>query len=137
MSRTVCRIVFVSCVAASAAVAQAAAVSLGTVRITQPVLVDGERLAAGAYEVRLTGEYLPAQPGQSPDSLPVVELVKGGQVVAHYAAEVVDKPVKAVGTSGRAGSTRPVVQKLKGDEFLRIAAMREGKEYLIHLPLAR
>jgi len=121
---------------AGAAAAQTAPTSLGTVRFTQPVLAHGEQLAAGTYEVRVTGEFLPPNPGQSPDAMRVVEFVKNGQIVARDAAEIIEADGAAVGTSGPA-SAKPRVETLKGGEFVRVSATRDGVRYLIHLPIAR
>lgn len=127
-------IMLVAALVASAA--YAASVTLGTVHITQPVLADGKPLAAGTYDVRLTDEYLPPNPGQSPDAVQVVEFVADGMVVGRGAAEVI--PMEdAVGTSGSpATSSKLRVEKLKADDFIRIATTREGKRYLIYLPIA-
>ncbi len=93
-------------------------------------------LPPGTYDVRLTDEFLPPNPGQSPDAEQVVEFVKDGMVVARGAAEVLPMS-DAVGTSGGASSSSKLrVEKLKGDEFIRIATVREGKRYLIYLPIA-
>ena len=119
-----------------ATAAYAASVTLGTVRITQPVLANGQPFAPGTYDVRLTDEYLSPNPGQSPDAEQVVEFVKDGMVVARGAAEVLPMS-DAVGTSGGASvSSKLRVEKLQGDEFIRIATVRDGKRYLIYLPIA-
>ena len=110
--------------------------TLGTVRITQPVLAHGQPLAPGTYEVRLTDESLPPNPGQSPDAVRVVEFVKDGQVIARDAAEVMMAEGSAVGTAGGAGASKARVEMLKGGEFVRVSAAREGKRYLIYLPVA-
>jgi hypothetical protein len=111
-----------------------AAESLGTVTLTQAVLAGGVRLEPGRYEVRLTNESLAPRPGQSPDAERRVEFVANGAVVARDAA-VVHEP-EAVGTSGGADATLRV-QELRGGEFVRVSATRDGKRYLIHLPVAR
>lgn len=135
---TVIRVALVFVVAAAASAAYAASMTLGTVRITQPVLANGQPLSPGTYEVRLTDQYLQPNPGQSPDAVRFVEFVKDGQVVARDAAEVVAREGSPVGTSGRtAGSTPLKVEGLKADDFIRISANREGLRYLIYLPLAK
>jgi len=40
-----------------------------------------------------------------------------------------------VGTSGRSSVSRPRVERLKGNEFVRISTYHDGSRYLIHLPL--
>ena len=89
----------------------------------------------GTYEIRLTGEHLKPLPGQSEDAGQVVEFVKDGMVVARDAAEVLPGAAKPVGTIG-GSAPRARVERLKGDEFLRISVNRDAERYLIHLPLA-
>ena len=134
--QTIIRVALVLGVGAGIATAQSAPTTLGTVRIAQPVLAHGQPLAPGTYEVRLTDESLPPNPGQSPDAVRVVEFVKDGQVVARDAAEVITAEGSVVGTAGGAGSSKPRVEMLKGGEFVRVSATRDGKRYLIYLPMA-
>jgi hypothetical protein len=108
---------------------------LGTVRIAQPVLADGKPLAPGTYELRDAGEHPEPLPGQSEDAMTWIEFVAGGTVVARSAAEVMPGEPVAVGTSGRA--SQPVVQLLRGGDFLRVSTYRDGERYLIHLPVQR
>ena len=137
ISKIIIRVALALGMVAATAAAYAASVTLGTVRITQPVLADGKPLPPGAYEVRLTDEFLPPNPGQSPDAVRVVEFVKDGQVVARDGAEVITSEGSSVGTSGDAtGSSRPRVEMLKGGEFVRVSATHDGMRYLIHLPVA-
>ena len=123
--------------AASSAFAHHAPASLGTVRITQPVMAGGTTLQPGSYEIRDTGEHLSPLPGQSADAMTWVEFVANGKVVARDGAELTDSSSQTVATSGRATASRPRVDRLKGDEFLRISATTNGERYLIHLPLKR
>jgi len=133
------RVAIILIVAVVATAAYAASVTLGTVSITQPVLANGQPFPPGTYDVRLTDEYLPPNPGQSPEGEQVVEFVKDGMVVARGAAEVLPMS-DAVGTSGGASispnASKLRVEKLKGDEFIRISTVRDGKRYLIYLPIA-
>lgn len=109
---------------------------LTTVQITAPVMAGETRLEPGTYEIRLTGEHLKPLPGQSEDSEVVVEFVKDGMVVARDGSEVVPGDTKPVGTSG-GSAPRARVERLKGDEFLRISVNKDAERYLIHLPIAR
>jgi hypothetical protein len=137
ITHTIRAVALILALGVGSASAQSASSSLGTVRITKPVLVRGERLTPGAYEVRLTDEFVPPNPGQSADAVRIVEFVKDGNVVARDGAEVMTADA-GVGTSGRAPvSSAPRVDLLKGEDFLRISAWRDGKRYLIHLPVAR
>ena len=134
--QTTIRVALVLGVGAGIAAAQSASMTLGTVRITQPVLAHGQPLAPGTYAVRLTDESLPPNPGQSPDAVRVVEFVKDGQVIARDAAEVMTAEGSVVGTAGGAGSSKARVEMLKGGGFVRVSATRDGKRYLIYLPVA-
>ena len=108
---------------------------LGTVQITDAVMLGQTPLQPGTYEMRLTGEHLAPLPGQSEEAGQVVEFVKDGVVVGKDGAEVIAAASAPVGTSGRQ-ATRARVERLKGDEFLRISMTKDGERYLIHLPLA-
>jgi hypothetical protein len=122
--------------ATSATWAHHAAATLGSVRIPQPVMVGGQLVQPGTYDLRLTGEHLTPLPGQSEDAGQKFELVANGQVVARDFAEVIPTPAVPVGTSGGGGASARV-QSLKGGEFLRIAVNRGSERYLIHLAVAK
>jgi len=129
-----CRIALLFALTGQPALAHHGPSVLTTVQITEPVMVGETRLQPATYEIRLTGEHLKPLPGQSEDSEVVVEFVKEGMVVARDGAEVVPGDTRPVGTSG--GSTpRARVERLKGDEFLRISVNKDAERYLIHLPL--
>jgi hypothetical protein len=111
---------------------------LATVRITNPVLADGQPLSPGTYELRLTDQRPTPAPGQSWEARQWVEFVAHGKVVAREAAEVLrDNDLPAVGASSvpARGGTR--VEMLKGGEFLRVSVKREHERYLIYLPVKR
>ena len=108
---------------------------LGTVQLADAVMVGNMPLQPGTYEIRLTGEHLKPLPGNSGEAGQVVEFVKDGVAVGTDGAEVMSAATAPVGTSGR--STRARVERLKGDEFLRISMVKDGERYLIHLPLAK
>ena len=129
-------IALVCALAAGPALAHHGPSVLGTAQISATVMVGGVPLQPATYEIRLTGEHLTPLPGQSEEAGQVVEFVKDGMVVAKDAAEVMPAPNTAVGTSGRSG-TRALVQRLKGDEFLRVSMTKDGERFLIHLPLAK
>lgn len=134
MMQTTLGIALVCALAAGPAFAHHSAVSLGTVRITQPVTAGGTTLQPGTYEVRDTGEHTKPLPGQSEDAQATIEFVSNGTVVARDVAEVMTAAPVPVGTSG--SSSRLVVQTLRGNEFVRISTNRNGERYLIHLPMA-
>ena len=107
---------------------------LGTVRLTQSVMVGGQVVQPGTYEIRLTGEHVQPLPGQSENAEQKVEFVSGGRVVARDVAEVMPVAATAVGTSGT--PSRPRVERLKADDFLRVSMNHGADRYLIYLPLA-
>jgi len=133
MTKTIV-LTFLAVFAAATAFAHHAPGSLGTVRIAEPVMAGGMPLQPGVYEIRDTGEHPDVLPGQSPDSRTKIEFVAGGKVVASDGAELMDASTTVAGTSGGSAS-RPRVEHLKGDEFLRISTTRDGERYLIYLPL--
>jgi hypothetical protein len=122
--------------AAGPALAHHAASSLGTVRITQPVMAGGKMLQPGTFEIRDTGEHPTPLPGQSPEAQTFVEFVANGTVMARDIAELMPGQATPVGTSG-GSSARPRVEMLKGGDFMRVSTTHGGERYLIHLPVAR
>lgn len=115
--------------------AQTKATSLGSVTINHKVKADGQPLAAGTYQVRLTDESPKPGVGQSPDAERYVEFVKSGKVVAREVATVVsDADVKSI-TKGPAPAKGGVrVDMLKGNDYVRVWINRGGNNYLINLP---
>ncbi|MBS1816297.1 MAG: hypothetical protein JSU08_00045 [Acidobacteria bacterium] len=120
---------------AGIATAQSKPTSLGSVTINHKVKADGQPLAAGTYQVRLTDETPKPAVGQSPEGERYVEFVKGGKVVAREVATVIsDADVKTVvkGPAPSKGGTR--VDMLKGNDYVRVWINRGGTNYLINLP---
>ena len=115
--------------------AQTAGTSLGSVTIGRKVMADGQPLAAGTYQLRLTGEQAKPGAGQSPDAERYVEFVRGGKVVAREVATAVsnaDAKEVMKGPRPAAGGSR--VELLKGNDYLRVWINRGGMNYIIHLP---
>jgi hypothetical protein len=106
--------------------------TLGTVRVTTPVMAGGTRLEPGVYEIRDTGQHVMPMPGQSADAEVYVEFVRNGMVVAREVAELIDPEGTAVGTSGSNSPAR--FEMLKGGDFARVSLTHDGERYLIHLP---
>src|SRR5262245_16850509 len=63
--------------------------SLGTVRLPQNVMANGQALPAGTYTARLSSENVSPVVGQPADSSRWVEFVQGGQVRGRELATVV------------------------------------------------
>jgi hypothetical protein len=116
--------------------AQTGNTSLGTVTLNKAVMADGQRLAPGTYQVRLTSDQPKPGAGQSPEAERYVEFVRGGKVVAREVATVVSEAdIKQILDSPRrpaAGSAR--VETLKGDDYVRVWINRGGTNYIIHMP---
>jgi hypothetical protein len=115
--------------------AQTANTALGSVTINHKVTADGQPLAAGTYQVRLSGDSPKPGVGQTPDAERYVEFLKGGKVVAREVATVVpDADAKTVikGPAPAKGGSR--VDLLKGNDYVRVWLNHSGNNYIIHLP---
>jgi len=114
-----------------------AGTSLGTVNLTRSVTLGGQRLAAGAYQVRLTNDAPQPGVGQSPDSEKFVEFLRAGKVVGREVATVVSNAdIGTIAKGKRPGANASSVELLKGNDYLRVWINRGGQNYLIHLPVA-
>ena len=118
--------------------AAGAQTALGAVAIPRSVLANGERLAAGTYQLRLTDESAqPESAGQLPALNRWVEFVQGGEVRGREVVSIV--PPDEIGDVAGAGTPSPgtsLVQMLKDNEYVRIWINQGGTHYLIHLPPA-
>ena len=138
MTRMITACIAVVVLGAAPALAHHAASSLGTVRITQPVMAGGKMLQPGTYEIRDTGEHTTPLPGQSADAQTYVEFVANGTVMARDIAELMPGLPAPVGTSGRTSggpNARPRVELLKGGDYMRVSTSHGGERYLIYLPV--
>jgi hypothetical protein len=115
-----------------------AGTSLGQVRIAKDVMANGQRLPAGTYTLRLTGDTGKPVVGQTPEESQWVEFVQGQDVKGRELATVLSPAdAKKVSISGRAveaGGT--VVEMLKTGDYIRVHARRGGQHYLVHLAIA-
>jgi hypothetical protein len=109
-------------------------VSLGAVRIPRAVKADGQALAAGTYQVRVTETLAsPQAAGQTPQYERWAEFLQGGKVVGREVVTIVpSSDIKQVAemTPPPAGGSRSDV--LKGGDYLRLWINRGGNHYLIH-----
>lgn len=121
---------------AAAPTAPTGDLSLGSVRLTRAVSADGKPLAAGTYQVRLTGqEAKPDAVGASENIERWVEFVQQGTVKGREVVSIVPQAeVKTVvkDTPPPAGGSK--VQMLRGNEYLRVWINKAGNHYLIHMP---
>lgn len=109
--------------------------ALGNVTLNRKVTADGQPLAAGTYQVRLSADEPKPVVGQSPEGARYVEFVRGGKVVAREVATVVsDTDVKSIvkGPQPARGGVR--VDLLKGNDYVRVWINRGGTNYIIHMP---
>ena len=112
---------------------------LGTIRLPRNVMADGKPLAAGTYQLRLTGEEAtPTPPGQTPGAERWVEFVRGGKVVGRELASVVpDSEIAQIAEGhGKPARNGQRVDLLKSQKYWRVWVHRGDTHYLIHLPPA-
>lgn len=110
---------------------------LGSVKISKDVMANGQRLAAGTYTVRLTGERGKNVVGQTPDESQWVEFVQGQEVKGREVATALSSPdakkvLKSVPSEGG-----PSAELLKGGDYIRVRVNRAGTRYLVHLAVAK
>jgi hypothetical protein len=111
--------------------------SLGSVTISHRVMADGKPLATGTYQVRLTNDQPKPAVGQSPESERYVEFVRGGKVIAREVATVVpNSEISSIVKGPKPPNGGVRIDRLKGDEYVRVWINRGGNNYLIHLPAA-
>lgn len=121
-------------VASAAMVSAQTPAALGTVRLPRAVVANGQPLAAGTYTLRMSADPVAPVVGQGPDAAHWVEFVQAGQVKGKELASVVapaDTKVVAKRTPPAPG--RPLVQMLRGADYLRVWVNHDGTQYLIHL----
>jgi hypothetical protein len=124
----------------SVAFAQA---TLATVRIGHAVLLNGNSVPPGTYQIRLTDDVATPAVGQSPRAEQWVEFLKGGQVVGRELASVIGagepSPITARprGTTGTIKTDSARVELLKGGEYVQVRITRNGEHYIINAPLVR
>ena len=118
----------------AAAAQSGSTVNLGTVNIPRAVKADGQALAAGSYQVRVTETLAsPQAAGQTPQYERWAEFLRGGKVVGREVVTIIPaSDIKQVAemTPPPAGGSRSDV--LKGNDYLRLWINRGGNHYLIH-----
>jgi hypothetical protein len=109
-------------------------VNLGSVSIPRAVKADGQALAAGTYQVRVT-ETLASPPaaGQTPQYERWAEFLRGGKVVGREVVTIVPaSDIKQVADMAPPPSGGSRSEVLKGGDYLRLWINRGGNHYLIH-----
>jgi len=120
--------------------AQAAPTVIGTVNVPRKVMANGQPLAAGAYDVRLSSDAVTPVVGQTPEAERWVEFVQANIVKGRELASVLltaadVKAVAKTGTPPAPGATR--VDVLQAGAYVRVWLNHGGKHYLIHLTAAK
>ena len=105
---------------------------LGSVTLTRKVLADGQPLAAGTYQVRLSSEQVKPVVGESPQSERYVEFVRAGKVAGREVATVIPSNDLSTMKYGRPPVNSSKVEMLKGGDYLRVWINSGGNNYLIH-----
>jgi hypothetical protein len=118
------------------AAAQSSSTVLGTVQLGRSLMANGQRLAPGTYQVRLSTDAVTPVAGQLGEAW--VDFVRGGKVAGRELASIVsDADIKSVvkGASLPGGEAR--VEMLKEGQYWRVWLHKGSSHYLIHLPAAR
>jgi hypothetical protein len=112
--------------------------ALGTVRLPRSVTADGNPLAAGAYQVRLTAQQAAPEAVGTTEALERwVEFTQGKAVKGREVVSIVPQnEIKMVVKDAPPPSGGSKVQVLRGNEYLRVWINRGGNHYLIHFPIA-
>lgn len=115
--------------------APAGDLALGAVRITRRVKANGETLAPGTYQIRLTPDQAkPDATGQTPQLERWVEFRQGNQVRAKEVVSIV--PSTDISKVQKDSAPRPggyKVEMLKDNEYVRVWINRGGNHYLLYL----
>jgi len=111
-------------------------VKLGSVRLPA-VKANGQALAAGTYQVTLTGQSAvqPAAPGQTPAKERWIEFSRGGKVAGKEVVIIVPQSeISKVQKDSPPGANSSKVEKLKGGDYVRLWINRGGTHYLVYFP---
>jgi hypothetical protein len=116
----------------------AAAATFKDVRLPHAVIANGNPLAAGSYQLRITTDRPSAAVGQSPTGECWVEFVKNGDVVGRELASVIPaEDIRAVIKSPEPKPSEARVDLLKGGDYLRVWLNNGGTHYLLNLSISR
>jgi hypothetical protein len=118
------------------AAAQSSSAVLGTVQLARSLMANGQRLAPGTYQVRLSTDAVSPVAGQQGESW--VDFVRGGKVVGRELASIVsDGDIKSVVKGARLPGGEARVEMLKEGQYWRVWLHKGANHYLIHLPPAK
>ena len=111
--------------------------ALGSVTLNKKVMADGQPLAPGIYQVRLSADTPKPGVGQSPEGERYVEFVRGGKVIGREVATVVSAAdIGQIAKGARPPAGRAKVELLKGNDYVRVWINRGGTNYIINMPPA-
>ena len=117
-----------------AVASQGAGTALGQIHLSKAVMAGGQRLPAGTYTVRLTGERGRPVVGQTLEESQWVEFLQGKEVKARELATVLaPAEAKKVVKSGKPASG---AELLRGGDYIRVWISKAGTQYLVHLAIA-
>lgn len=111
--------------------------NLGTVRLSKAVTLNGQSLAAGTYQVRLTTEAPPKVVGQTVAETRWVEFMRGSTVAGREVATVLTAEEMAKVADRPRGGGAVLIQTLKGGDYMRVWVRHSGQHVLIHMPVAQ
>lgn len=111
--------------------------NLGTARLGKAVTANGQTLAAGTYQVRLTTEAPPKVVGQTVAETRWVEFMRGSTVAGREVATVLTPEEMAKVADRPRGRGAVLIQTLKGGDYLRVWVTHGGQHVLIHLPVTQ
>ena len=122
---------------AAAPAVPAGDLALGSVHLPKGVKADGKPLAAGTYQVKLTGQTAtPEAKGETPAAERWVEFVKGGKVMGREVVTIVPQSeIAQVQKDAPPPKNGAKVEMLKGGDYMRLWISRGGNHYLVHFPV--
>lgn len=126
----------VSAGAAHAQTSDAGGAVLTRVTIPQDVRANGQPLAAGKYEIRLTDEWAEPLSEGATQGTQWVEFYVNGRLAGREAALVIPASEIAEISAWHPAPGATRVDALKSGDFVRIWVNRGGTNYLIYLPTA-
>jgi hypothetical protein len=110
-------------------------VALGSVELPRRVMANGEALASGTYDVRVTGDSaVPEAPGQLEVLERWVEFRQGEEVRGREVVSIVPQSeIQDVAKTAPPASGTSRVELLKGNDYLRVWSNQNNTHYFIHL----
>jgi hypothetical protein len=117
---------------------EAAVATFHNGRLPHAVVVNGQPLAAGAYDVRITNQFVAPAVGQSPARECWVEFMTAGTVVGREIASVISpEEIATIVKEPAPASNAARVDVLRGDEYLRVWMNGTDAHYIVNLTIAR